>query len=340
MNMNANQNVNPCQDLKEKLKQIIDSMPFFIKIVVFSTLILYLLNLFIPYVALLLVDIPYFTIYYCQLWRLFTTPFMTTGILSIIFTLIFWFKDAVKLENQIGTVKYMLIFFMNTFFIQLLYCLLMFLLSLIIQSNVLLKMKVTPRGVKNEGLWPILLCDLTLLCLSNPEENMRFFLFPCVIKAKFYPLILFLVFTILSGFSFDFEILCGIGFGFLYHYYLKNKISISNNFALKVENSFLCRWMKNKRGFINTGGIGIPQLQNNLQNIRNVNITGNNSSQRGFNAFQGKGVAVGGSGGTTTSSTASDNKNNVNYGNVSVSSNEDINTTDSRLDLNSSNPKT
>ena len=201
----------------------------------------------------------------------------------------------------------------------------MFLLSLIIQSNVLLKMKVTPRGVKNEGLWPILLCDLTLLCLSNPEENMRFFLFPCVIKAKFYPLILFLVFTILSGFSFDFEILCGIGFGFLYHYYLKNKISISNNFALKVENSFLCRWMKNKRGFINTGGIGIP---------------GNNSSQRGFNAFQGKGVAVGGSGGATKSSTDSDNKNNVNYGNVSVSSNEDINTTDSRLDLNSSNPKT
>ena len=80
-------------------------------------------------------------------------------------------------------------------------------------------------------------------------------------------------------------------------------------------------------------------LANNIYD-GDVIITGNNSSQRGFNAFSGKGVAVGGSGGATKSSTDSDNKNNVNYGNVSVSSNEDINTTDSRLDLNSSNPKT
>jgi hypothetical protein len=258
---------------------------------------------------------------------------MTTNILSIIFSLFFWFKDAFKLEREIGTVKYLLIFFMNTFFIQLLYCFITFLISLIIQNHILLKMKITPRGVRSEGLWPILLCDLTLLCLSNPNESIRFYIFPCVIKAKYYPLILFIIFFVLSGFTIDFEILCGIGFGFLYHYYLKSKIKVSTNFASKMENSFLFSWMKNKKGFINNGGLGIPELQNNLENVRNVNISGNidSTTQNDFKAFQGKGVALGGG----------DNRSdaNNNYSTISIGSNDDNNSGDSRFNLNSSQPQ-
>ena len=322
--MNSNQ-TNPFKQLKEKCMIILDTMPLFLKFVIMSTTVLYLLNLLIPYVSLVLADIPYYTIYYCQLWRIFTTPFMTTNILSIIFSLFFWFKDAFKLEREIGTVKYLLIFFMNTFFIQLLYCFITFLISLIIQNQILLKMKITPRGVRSEGLWPILLCDLTLLCLSNPNESIRFYIFPCVIKAKYYPLILFIIFFVLSGFTIDFEILCGIGFGFLYHYYLKSKIKVSTNFASKMENSFLFSWMKNKKGFINNGGLGIPELQNNLENVRNVNISGNidSTTQNDFKAFQGKGVAVGGG----------DNRsydNNNNYSTISIGSNDDNNSGDPR----------
>ena len=143
MNQNQNyQNGSICKDFKEFLGRIINAMPLFIKIVVFSTIILYILNLFTQYVAFFLADIPYFTIFYIQIWRLFTTAFMTTNILSIIFSLYFWFKDAVKLEKQIGTIKYMLIFLMNSICIQIIYCILMFLLSLIIQSSFVLEMKV------------------------------------------------------------------------------------------------------------------------------------------------------------------------------------------------------
>ena len=103
------------------------------------------------------------------------------------------------------------------------------------------------------------MCDLTLLCL----RNLKVFIFPCVIKAKYYPFILFLLFTVISGFKIDFEDLCAIGFGFLYHFYLKNRFQISNNFTLKFENSFSFRQMKNKRGFIYLGGVGMPELRNN-----------------------------------------------------------------------------
>ena len=331
--MNSNQNSigndfngsQICKDCRDGLNSIIGNMPFFVKIIVFATLIFFVINLFTPYVAFYLADIPYFTTFPLQIWRLFTTAFITTGLLSIVFSLLFWYRDAVRLERESGTVKYMLKFLMFTCCIQILYCSIMLIISLIIQNTIMLKMKLTMRGVRNEGLWPILMCDLTLYCLSNPEAPMRFFFFPCIIKAKYYPLVLFGIFTLLSNFNIDFEILCGIGFGFLYHYYLKNRLDISNTFALKVENSFLCQWMANKKGFISINNTGSPGIPANLETVTNTT-----TPTRNFTAFKGKGVAVG-------SSDESTSRETVDYANLSIRSNEDMNSTDSRLELNNSN---
>ena len=91
------------KDCKQGISSIINGMPFFIKIIIFSTLIFYVINLFTPYISFVLVDIPYYTILHFQIWRLFTTPFITTGLLSIIFSLLFWYRDAVKQEQEKGT---------------------------------------------------------------------------------------------------------------------------------------------------------------------------------------------------------------------------------------------
>lgn len=364
MNINQSNSLsgNCCKDCKEFLTGILNSMPFFIKMVICFTIVLYIINLIIPYVALFLADIPYFTIYYFQIWRLVTTPFMTTSFFSVIFSIFFWYDKASTLEKQIGTIKYMLIFFMNSLCIQILYNILMIILSLIIRSKLPLKMKVTRAGVRNEGLWPILLCDITLLCLSNPNEIFQFRFFPCTIKAKYYPFVLFLIFTILSGFQIEFENMCGIGYGFLFYYFLRNRLGISNNFANKVGNSCLCRWMQTKKGFIGNGGIiAFNNMSNNIRNvnINNTNNSSNNSSSnnnkpkenkpKGFTAFKGKGIAVGGgnnsisSSSNSSSSSSSQNENNKSesapYTSVTVTSGEEANTSDSRIDLNNTNPK-
>ena len=312
-----------CKDCRDGLNSIIDNMPLFIRIVVFSTLIFYIINLFTPYPAFYLANIPYFTIFYLQIWRLFTTPFITTGLISIIFSLLFWYRHAIQLEREKGTVKYMLNFFMNSCFIQIMYCILLLVISLVIQNNMMMKMKLTMIGVRNEGLWPILMCDLTLMCLSNPEANMRFFFFPCIIKAKYYPLVLFGIFTLLSNFNINFEILCAIAFGFLYHYYLQYKIEITNSFALRVENSFLCKWMKNKKGFIGLNNTGSPDIPVNIEQVTNI------TPSTSFSAFKGKGVAVGASDTQTK-------RENVDYANLGNKTQEDITSNESRLELNNS----
>ena len=186
----------------------------------------------------------------------------------------------------------------------------------------MLRMKITIRGVRNKGLWPILMCDLTLICLRNPESNMRLFFFPSNIKAKYYPFFLFGFFTLLSNFNIDFEILCGIVFGFLYNYYLNRKIKISNAFALKVENSFLCKWMRNKKGFLRISNTGIPDIPINLANVTNT------PPPQDFSSFKGKGVTVGTSDINTTNE-------NIDYSNLSKSQ-EEITSSESRLELNTS----
>ena len=308
------------QSLKDLINRTVNTMPLFIKIVVCSTSILYLLNLLIPYISLILADIPYYTIYYIQIWRLFTTPFMTTNILNVILSFFFWLRDAVKLEKEIGTIKYMLIFLMNSLCIQIIYCLVMFLLSVIIQNPEFLKNKITTKGVVNQGLWPILLCDLTLLCLSNPDRSMNFFFIPFVLKAKYYPIILLVIFTILS-LSLNLEIFCGVGFAFLYHRYLRNKMKISNNFASRLSDSFLFKWMKKQKGYINNRGGLLPQLKNVLENTRNVNV-----NQGIFNSGEGSGINVG------SSEEKRDNSDNQN----TSRDNEDT-SNESRLDVDPNN---
>ncbi len=312
-----------CSDCKNWLKSFLDNLPFFIKWFMIITLFFFLLNFFTVYIAFYLANIPYYTIYQCQFWRLITTAFITTGLINLIFSLLIFYRYSINTEKDIGTIKYMLNFFRNCLFIQIIYSLITLLISLIIRNSILMKMKLTMGGVHNDGLWPILMCEITLFCLSNPERDMRFFIFPCVFKAKYYPLILFGIFTLLSNFNIDFEILSGIAFGFLCHYYLKNKIEFSNQFVLKLENSFLCKWMKNKKGFISISNPGSPEIPTNLEHITNSN----NNNENNFEAFKGKGVTVGSNENIT--------RENVDYSNLASRNNsDDMNSTDSRLELN------
>ena len=85
-NNNNNNNLNVSQiDLISKIKIFWNSIPLFVKFIISSTMIFYILNLFISYISFFLTNIPLFTIYKFQLWRLITNVFITTSLLNIIF---------------------------------------------------------------------------------------------------------------------------------------------------------------------------------------------------------------------------------------------------------------
>ena len=314
-NNNNNNNLNVSQiDLISKIKIFWNSIPLFVKFIISSTMIFYILNLFISYISFFLTNIPLFTIYKFQLWRLITNVFITTSLLNIIFAFLSWIKDAIELENRNGTLKYMIIFFINSIFIQIIYCFILVLCYLLTNNKLVLTLNIIMGKVENNGIWPLIMGELTLLCMTNPEVPMRVFFFPCEVKAKYYPIVLFFLFVMFNGMQIDFGVLSGIIYGLLYHYLLRNKLQITDQFIQKLEISFLFKWMIKLNGFVSLSNSFNPNIpvviapsNNNVEISSSENIQNPNS---GFSAFRGKGVAVGGSLGI----------NNGEYSNVSQNS--------------------
>ena len=242
-NININQNKSNCRKLCEVV-------PLFIKTLILITTALYIINKFVFNISLYISNIPFYTINKYQIWRIFSTSLMNTGIVNIILSLVLWVKYGAILENTMGTILYLFIFIINSFLIQIIYSALISLISLIIGNKSILKLKIdNNNNVINSGIWPYIICELTLLSLSNPREIIKLFFFP-EIKARFYPLIVFIIFSLFNNLIIDLEVFCGILYAFIYHFLIKNKLRISKTFIKKIENSKFIKCFIKCGGFI------------------------------------------------------------------------------------------
>ena len=62
----------------------------------------------------------------------------------------------------------MIIFIVNSIIIQLIYCLFFFFYSIINNNNQYkFILNTKNNSIENNGMWGIIICELTLLCLNN-----------------------------------------------------------------------------------------------------------------------------------------------------------------------------
>ena len=270
------------EDLKLKIGKIFSNIPLFIKCYFIITIVFYILNLKLTFISYYLINVPAFTILRFQIWRLITSVFITTNILQIILAFFVWVKYASLLETSLGTIKYTLIFLVNTFCIQVLNLIIYPFFSLVYKKSFNSEIK----SKKNSGLWGIVMCEMTLLCVSNPESPMKLLLIPYTVKAKIYPIILVLMFILVNYLEIDVEVISGVIYGFIYFYYLKTKLQISDTFVPKLETNNGFKWLSNFKGFISVTHIssGMP-----------ISITKVSSIDNEQEKLKGKGVVVAGS---------------------------------------------
>ena len=280
----SNERKEQLEDFKIKLGRIWANIPLFIKYYFIITIILYILSLPIKIIPFYLINIPTYTVLHFQFWRLITSVFITTNIFQIILAFFVWVKYASSLEKSLGTIKYSLIFFINTICIQIINVFVIFLSSLINKNIFSSELKAK----KNSGIWGIVMCEMTLLCVSNPESPMKLLLFPFTVKAKIYPIILVIIFVLSNYFEIDVEIISGIIYGLLYFYFLKSKLQISDSFVQKLEISALFKWMCNIKGFVSVTHIsnGIPISITKASTVDN---------EQEKEKLKGKGVVIAGS---------------------------------------------
>lgn len=245
---------------KRNFKRLWTIIPLFIKIISFSSIILYILNLCFKNISFYLSNIPLFTIYHFQFWRIITSFLITTNIFNIILGLVFWTREGSSMEGRLGTLKYIFIFFQNNILIQLIYSLIITLISLILGNQKLMEKKIIYENerikfIKNCGLWPNIMCELTLLCISNPNTKVNFLFIPYNFSAKYYPFVIFLVFCIVNTYNYinDIEVFVGILFALIYHHFLKNYFNISDTLFQKIEKKICCQYITTIAGYVNVG---------------------------------------------------------------------------------------
>lgn len=296
-NNNNQQGANNSQSCKEKCQEYWSEVPLFVRFIIITTIILYLLSWFTPFM-MNFANIPLFTIYKIQIWRLMTSVFMTLSIINILFAFFAWLPDALKLEKSTGTVRYFFNFMINSTLIQILYTTIVFFISLFFKQILMMP---------SSGLWPMIMAEITILCLTNPQGQLRMFLIPCMIPAKFYPWALFAFFTILNV-SVQFDILAGILYGYIFFHFLKMRIQFSDEFINRAENWPIINKISKCNSFVslsksisnNGGNLFFSGPANNNNNNNNISLQNRNNppEQKKPEApvttpFKGKGSVLG-----------------------------------------------
>ena len=263
MNSDFNSNNKSKLGVFTQIFELLDEISFFVRFILIINVILIILNIFIPHISFYLSNIPALTIKQYQFWRLITTSFITTNLINMIFGFIVWIKDAISLEKSLGTIRYIFIFIFNSIFINLLSCFLTFLFS---SNNFELSQYSYIHKVNNSGIWPIIICEMTLLCFNNPDSKIKFLFVPSPIRAKYYPFIIIILLMLINNFRISFEIISGFLYGIIYYYLLQNKFSISEETSKRLENSWIFRCLIGLHGFM------IINKVHQIMNAAKVNI--------------------------------------------------------------------
>ena len=265
---------------KSYCARLCEVIPLFIKLIVLITITLYLINRFAFNLSLYISNIPFYTIYKYQIWRLFSTSLMNTGIINIALSLVLWIKLGAILEDSTGTILYLFIFIINSTLIQIIYTILIFVISLVIKNKNILLLKLDNNNiVTNSGIWPYIISELTLLSLSNPNQIIKLFFFPDI-KAKFYPIIVFIIFALLNNLIIDLEVFCGILYSFLYHFFIKSKLNFSKKCIKNLEDSKCIKCFSKCGGFISIRDKKFSDYRTERNVVVNSNLRDYESCQR------------------------------------------------------------
>ena len=293
---NDNEAENFCSIIITKLKIWFSSITFIVRIIVVISMLFWMVDLItINYMTFCLSNIPYYTIGYFQIWRLITGNLITTGLFNLLFAIIFWVSDGKIVEKQQGSVKYLIFFLIHSTIIQIIYSLLYFFFRGISEK---------PKEIYSSGLWCYIICEVTINCLVTPDNKIYLLCIPYAIKAKFFPILILLIFFIFGGF--ELGMLVGVIYGFLYGLFLKRYLIISDDIFMKLENGIFSNF-SNLGGFIKISEVITSKQQPFIGNFAQNNNEQNDSESysddsdsnnfqnklKKFNPFTGKGITLG-----------------------------------------------
>ncbi|CAD8124718.1 unnamed protein product [Paramecium sonneborni] len=181
-------NINQLPQGEQNATDFLNRIPIGNKIITIITIFVFLINsLFDQIFTYYFLNIPELVFHGFQLQRLFFTQFIE-GFFGLILMPIFFIMNFSDLEKTLGSVVFLIDFFIKGFLVQIIFLI----LSLIIQND----------SMPSYGLMNLFIVYLSLQCFANPEQLRTFCFFPCLVPSKYIPFI-FVLFGFFMKHSID-----------------------------------------------------------------------------------------------------------------------------------------
>ena len=222
--------------------------PLVTRYVLNAVVISYFLSFFVdPTFAL--ANIPYFTIFRFQLYRMITSPLVCSSILNLFFAFMGFMNNGVKLEQSMGSALFGVLFFKLTIFTNLLFLVVSILLYGLTNNDGYL------AGV-SVGVWTVLLSIIAVECAQAPPNSKRK-LFFLEIPVLYYPLVLLALFSLFAGFRLAYCL--GVAVGYLQGFGKLDRWKVKVETARKWESDRGClRGFYSRAGYISVSSASGP----------------------------------------------------------------------------------
>ena len=198
----------------------------------------YVLNIFFD-LKLGLGNVPIFTLYKFEIYRIVTSLFVCSGFLSVILAYFSFLPTGKRLEYSMGSTEFGAFALTIGMMTNILYIVFAVLFDILHVGDWL----ATP----SIGLWNILFGAIAMECTKAPQNSVRK-MFVWTIPTLYYPLALFGFFSFLGGFSLAHLISVGLGYGFG-HGYLEF-LRISPSTCRQLEERFLQSIASSDRNYV------------------------------------------------------------------------------------------
>lgn len=226
----------------------VQNTPLVTRYVLNSVVISYFMS-FIVDPSFALANIPYFTLFRFQLYRIVTSPLVCSSILNLFFAFMGFTNHGVKLEQSMGSALFGVLFFTLTIATNVLFLIVSILLYGLTNNESYL-------GGVSVGVWTTLLSIIAVECAQAPPNSKRK-LFFLEIPVLYYPLVLLALFSLFAGFKLAYCL--GVAVGYMQGFGKLDRFKVKVEKARSWESERGClRGFYNRAGYISVSGASGP----------------------------------------------------------------------------------
>jgi len=149
-------------------------------------------------------NVPFFTVFSFEIYRVVTAPFVGNSFLTLVMVVLFYPAMGTKMEASVGSAAFLYLMAAMTVVINIVFLAVCFLLYAVGMVEALF--------YSCSSFWLVLFALIVIECMQAPEQPRRIFMLPMDIPSKYFPLLMYAVFSLLSGPALSFAVSMGVGY--------------------------------------------------------------------------------------------------------------------------------